>query len=84
MEICSSHSLDKLQTQTNCYDRRIHVAMANERADDLATDGMFKPGWRRYRTIPSTYLNANRRYVSEAAMEMAEAVRTAAERAAAA
>jgi hypothetical protein len=39
---------------------------------------------RRYRTIPRSYLNGNRRYVSEAAMEMAEAVRTAAERAAAA
>jgi ribonuclease HI len=58
--------------------------LANERADDLATEGMFKPGWRWYHAIPRSYLNGNRRYVSEAAMEMAEAVRTAAERAAAA
>ena len=37
--------------------------IANERADQLATTGMFKPGWRRYRAIPRSYLTANRRYV---------------------
>jgi hypothetical protein len=49
---------------------------------------MFKPGWQRYCAIPRSYLNGNRRYVSEAAMEMAEAVemwrQAAVERAAAA
>ena len=52
--------------------------MANERADKLATKGMFHPGWRRYRTIPSSYMTANRRYVSAEDEERARAMERAA------
>ena len=51
--------------------------IANERADKLATTGMFKPGWRRYRAIPRSYLTANRRYVLAEDEERARAAEAA-------
>ena len=51
--------------------------IANERADKLATTGMFKPRWRRYRVIPRSYLTANRRYVLAEDEERARAAEAA-------
>ena len=47
---------------------------------EIASGGrpIFHPGWRRYRTIPSSYLTANRRYVSAEDEERARAMERAA------